>query len=149
MKDGEVRLLRSQHAPSELRATGKAIGQVERFGNHDARVVAVSPICRCGSLKGHSESKFERGEIGLHGAIVIGITDSKDLARKNTSLGHRPCIRTTGFRLEDRKDNGVAFDEHLLSGVAVEQLLHRLMKVKTEMGSRIKSAGKQVLGHAC
>ena len=64
--------------------------------------------------------QIERGQIRRRRAIVVRITDRKNLAGQNARFSDWPGVRATGFRLENRQDDGVAFDEYFFCRIAIQ-----------------------------
>ena len=130
--------LLGEHALGQLGATGKAVGEIQRFGNHDARI-AVGPIGRRGALKGDAEAEFQSGKIVDGGALVIGIADGQNLARKDAGLCHRAGVGAAAFGFENGEDDGVAFNENFFRGISVQELFHGFVEIQAEMRSRAQA----------
>src|SRR6266851_2392695 len=102
--------LSGEHALGQLGAAGKTVGEIQRLGNHDARV-AIGPVGRRGALKSNAQTKLKSGQIAVRGTFVVRVANGENLARKDTSLGHRARRSYGRFRFENGENDGVAFDK--------------------------------------
>src|SRR5690242_6063313 len=121
-------LLSGKHVLGQLCACGETVGEVQGLGDHNFRI-SIRPVSGRGPLKRDTDAKLERCEVGICRAIIIGIADSKNLARENASLCHSPHICPRGLRYKYSQNDGVAFNKDLFRYKTVQELFHRLVKV--------------------
>ena len=119
LKQRKIRGLVVEEAFGQFGATGEAVRQIQRFGDHDARI-AVGPVSWRGTLVGHTYTKFEGRQIIRGGAIVVSAAHLQNLARQNTGFGHGTREGLSRFRLKNGQHDGVALNEHFFRGVTVQ-----------------------------
>src|SRR5258708_20910389 len=102
------------------------------LGNHDAGIGIVQRTGR-GALEGDADAQLQWGKIGVNGAIVVGIANHENLTRENACLSNGASVGKIGFGLENREDDGVAFDEDFFGAEAIEEFLDRLVQIQAEM----------------
>src|SRR5713101_8835210 len=143
-----MRFLRAEEPLGEFGATGKAVGKIESFGNHDAGI-AVGPVGGGGALEGDADAELEGGKIAACGAVVVGIADDENLAREDAGLGNGARVSKIGFGFKNGEDDGIAFDKNFFGVEAVEKFLDRLVQIQAEVRGGTQPAGEKILGHFC
>src|SRR5258707_6202148 len=146
LENGKMCFLRAEEPLGEFGATGKAVGKIESFGNHDAGI-AVGPVGGGGALEGDADAELEGGKIAACGAVVVGSADDENFAREDAGLGNCARVSKIGFGFKNGEDDGVAFDKNFFRVEAVEKFLYRLVQIQAEVRGGAQAAGEKILGH--
>src|SRR4029077_15042554 len=86
-------------------------------------------------LQRDSHSQLQRRHPGPLHHVVIPAHNLDDFPRQHARPAH--CQPGLPFTLQNRQDDRVAFQEHFLSAVFGEQLVHRIEKIQTEIRRRV------------
>src|SRR5207249_1993849 len=87
------------------------------------------------SLEGDSDSQLQARQTGALKQLIVAAHNFNDLARQNASAAYRKTF--VALALEQSKNNCVAFKKNLLRAILRQQLVHGIIKIQAEIGSRV------------
>src|SRR5881397_3384276 len=100
-------------------------------------MIRSSPSMRYmgGILEGDSDSQLQTRQTGTLKQLIVAAHNFNDLARQNASAAYRKTF--VALALEQSKNNCVAFKKNLLRDILRQQLVHGIIKIQAEIGSRV------------
>ena len=118
-------------------ARRQPVALVQRLGDHDL-LAAIHQVHGSRILVRDPDAQLQRRQSVLERELVVGAHDLDHLPRQSARPPHAKT--RFAFPLEQRQDDGIAFDKDLCGAVYGQQLIHRLIEVQAEIRSRIQPA---------
>src|SRR5208337_3644192 len=123
-----------------LVAGGETVALIDGVGNHDA-VLAIHQVERRRILVGDAQANFHLGQAGAFQKFVVLAQQAHNLPRQDA--GAADAEHGLALALEQRHDDGIAFEKDFGGAIFRQQLVYRIVEIKTEIRSGVHASFHQ------